>query len=318
MKIARTLLILSLFSLLFLSPPARAQDEPSAAWQVTKFDITVNISPGERALNSRALLSVRNVGRGAGSSIALRINPKAEIKAVSANESVAGFRAGDIRNDLQLIRITLPAQIAPGASVNIAVDYRLPVADNSGLAALSPVGSQFLPLSYWYPVHNVAASPRGADVTPFRLTINGASGETTVSSGKAQGASFEQPLNAQPFFLSGSWDVAEGTGEARGISAYLPKGASAEERKQADELIALASSARAFYSGLLGPALDAPIRLVTVRRGAGFSDAGVILLDAAAFRRSKVDALTAMQIAEALARIWIGGVASVRGEGGGV
>ncbi|HKR02795.1 MAG TPA: tetratricopeptide repeat protein [Pyrinomonadaceae bacterium] len=318
MKILRPFLALS-FCLLAATLNARAQDEPTAAWQITSFDITANAPAAtERALTARAQLTVRNVGRASGSTLTLRLSPKAEIKAASVGGSTATFRAGDIRNDLQLVRVTLPTPVAPGATLSVALDYRLPIGENSGLAAISPAGSQFLPLSLWYPAHNVVASPRGADVAPLRLTINGAGGDTVVSAGKANGSSFELPLNAQPFFLTGSWDVSEGAGEARGVSAYLPKGAGEEARKQADDLIALAASARSYFAGLLGPQPDVPIKLVAVRRGAGFNEGGTVLLDASAFRRPKMDAATALQIVEAVARMWIGGVAPVRGEGSGV
>ncbi|MBA2734720.1 MAG: hypothetical protein H0U54_17805 [Acidobacteria bacterium] len=318
MKIFRTSLILLFISLIYSI--AVAQDEPTAAWQVTKFDITASVpAANDRALTARALLTVRNIGRGAGSSLTLRINPKAEIKAASIGNATATFRAGDIRNELQLVRITLPTPVAPNTSVSVTLDYRLPVADNSGLAALSPAGSQFLPLSFWYPVHSSIASPRGADVAPIRLTINGVGSEQqVVSSGRGNGPAFDQTLNAQPFFLAGNWDVNNGSGDANGVSAFMPKGAGAEERKQADELIALATSARTFYAGLLGTAPDVPIKLVAVRRGAGFNEGGTVLLDAAVFRRTKIDAASALLISEAVARMWVGGIAPVRGEGFGV
>ncbi|HYG82821.1 MAG TPA: tetratricopeptide repeat protein [Pyrinomonadaceae bacterium] len=322
MNIVRAFLFLLFISLLY-TLPAAAQDEPTAAWQVTRFDITTTVPANERALAARAQLAVRNVGRGPGSSLTLRISPKAEVKAASVGDATATFRAGEIRNELQLVRLTLPAAVAPGASVNVALDYRLPLSGNTGYAALSPAGSQFLPqptepLSHWYPAHSTAASPRGPDVAPVRLTINGAGGDTVISSGKASGSSFEQTLNGQPFFLTGSWDASEGAGDARGVTAFIPKGAGDDARRRADELVALAAAARSYYASLLGPAPDVPVRLVAVRRGAGFSDGGTLLLDAAAFRRPKVDAMTALSIAESVARLWVGGVAPVRGDGGGV
>lgn len=317
MKIFRTFLILTFICLIFAK--AGAQDEPSAAWLVTRFDITATVPPAtERALTARSILTIRNIGRGAGSSLTLRISPKAEIKAVTAGDATATFRAGDVRNDLQLVRVTLPAAVAPGASINIALDYRLPVAENTGLAALSPAGSQFLPLSNWYPVHSSLASPRGVDVAPLRLTVNNAGGDMVVASGRGSGSTFDQMLKVQPFFLTGSWDASDGSGEATGVSAFLPKGAGEEVRQRATELIALAASARSFYAGLLGTAPDMPIKLVAVRRGAGFNEGGTVLLDAAAFRRPKMDAASALLIAEAVARMWVGGQAPVRGEGGGI
>ena len=314
------------FILICFASIASAQDEPRAAWQITKFDITASAPATERALTVRAQLMVRNVGRGAGTTLSLRINPKAEIKSASVGGSPATFRTAEesfkrqerVLLTLQRFTINLPAPVAPNGNVSVVVDYRLPITENSGLTAISPVGSQFLPASNWYPVASATYSLRGADVAPLRLSLSNTGGEITVASGKANGATFENALNAQPFFLSGNWDVSEGTGDARGVSAFLSKGAGAEERKQAEALMSLAASARSFYASLLGNAPDAPIRLVSVARGAGFNDAGTLLLDTAAFRRGKIDSATAMLIGEAVARLWVGGVAPVRSEGRGV
>lgn len=329
MKTLRLFLILSLFFSIELAPMVRAQDEPlaSAIWQVTKFDITVNAQTTERVLTARALLTARNVGRGTSSTLSLRISPRAEIKSVTVNDAPATFTAKEetrartestAASTLQRVTISLNTPAAPGTTLTAAVDYRLPVSENTSNAALSVAGSQFLPRSYWYPAANPPYALRGADVAPVRLTINGAGGDTVISSGRASGQTFEQTLFAQPFFLTGTWDMSEGAGEAKGVSAYMSKGAGADERKRADELIALAASARSFFAGLLGTAPDVPVRLVAVKRGAGFTEGGTILLDVAAFRRSKLDAVTALQIAEAMARLWVGGVAPVRGEGSGV
>jgi hypothetical protein len=305
------------------SPPIaiRAQDDARAAWQVTNFDITVNNPGADRALNARAVVSLRNVGRAAGSTLSLRLNSKAEIKSVTVGGAAASYHATpESRGGAQRVTITLPAAIAANENVSATMDYSLFVAENSGLAALSPIGAQFLPLSLWYPSANTPFAVRGADYAPFRLTITGANGVSSgVEKGGAGGNSvFEQTLNGQPFFVTGNWDRTDGAGNAKGISAFLPKGAGADERKQAEALIALASDARAYFASLLGPAPDIPLRLVAVTRGGGFDDAGTVLLGEGAFRRKKVDAVTALEITEAVARVWIGGEAPVRGEGHGV
>ena len=313
------LLLLCLLALAHASrPTALAQEEARAAWEVTRYDITVSAPPTERTLIARAIVRARNVGRGAGSTISLRLSPKAEVKAASAGDATTTFRATqESRGNLQRVSINLPTPVAPGSVVNIALDYRLPVEGNNGLTAISQTGAQFLPLSFWYPAANTPLSSRGADIAPYRLTVNATAGDMLVSSGKAAGQTFEQTLNAQPFFLTGSWDQSEGTGELAGISAWMPKGAGAEERKQAGALMGLAAAARSFYAGLLGPPPDAPVRLVAVDRGAGFNEGGTALLDAAAFRRTKIDATTALLISEAVARLWVGGATAIRGEGSG-
>jgi tetratricopeptide (TPR) repeat protein len=305
----------------FLSPASvRAQDEPRAAWQATNFDITVNSLGAELALNARAVVSLRNVGRGAGSTLSLRINAKAEIKSLSIGGATAAYRSiAEPRGGAQRLTITLPSPIGSNETVIVTVEYRLPLAENSGVAAISPVGSQFLPLSLWYPTANTPFAVRGADYAPFRVTVSGA---VAISSGTEKSANgnsiFEQSLNGQPFFVAGTWDRVDGSGSAKDITAFLPKGSGPDDRKQAEALIALANDARSFYAGLFGAAPAVPLRIIAITRGAGFDDAGTMLLGEGAFHRKKIDATTVVSIAEAVARIWIGADTPVRGEGHGV
>src|SRR5467141_3396505 len=264
---------------------ARAQDELRAAWQATNFDITVNGLGAERALNARAVVTLRNVGRGAGSTLSLRINSKAEIKSLSIGGATAAYKSlPESRGGAQRLTITLPSAIGPTESVIATVEYRLPVAENSGLAAISPVASQFLPISLWYPSANTPFAVRGADYAPFRLTVTGANAISSGTEKSAGGNSvFEQSLNGQPFFVAGTWDRVDGSGNAKDITAFLPKGSGEDERKQAEALIAFTNEARSFYAGLFGAAPGVPLRLVAVNRGAGFDDAGTLLLGEGAF-----------------------------------
>jgi tetratricopeptide (TPR) repeat protein len=312
--------LVSLISCFALFTSSRAQDEPRAAWLVTAFDITIPNLGAERALNARATITTRNVGRGAGSTLTVRINSKAEIKSVTVGSTTATYQSRpEPRGNSQRVTINLPSSVAPGQSVQATLEYRLPVTENTGIASLSATGSQFLPQSVWYPQVNNELSVRGADFAPFRLTINGAA---AVSSGVDKSAggnsAFDQPAYAQPFFITGAWDRVDGSASAKGVSAYLPKGADADQRKQAESLIALASDARSFYASLFGSAPDLPVRMISVTRGAGFEDAGTVLLGEGAFARKSVDSSTAMTVAEAVARLWIGADTPVRGEGHGV
>ncbi|MDQ2975894.1 MAG: tetratricopeptide repeat protein, partial [Acidobacteriota bacterium] len=216
--------------------------------------------------------------------------------------------------------VTLPSPVAANGSVVLSISYSIPVESNSGLAAISPIGSQFLPLSFWYPAPNTPFTVRGADTAPFRLVVNGSGviSSGVEKSGAGGSTVYEQALNAQPFFVQGDWDKVEGTAENKNITAFVQRGATPEERKQAEAIIAFAGNARTFYAGLLGAAPDVPIRMVSVRRGSGFNDGGTILLEPGAFRRTKLDSTTAMVVSEAVSRLWIGGQTAVRGEGGGL
>ena len=122
----------------------------------------------------------------------------------------------------------------------------------------------------------------------------------------------------QPFVVQGDWERVEGNGDGKNITAFVPRGATQDEKARAEAIISLTASARAYYASLLGPAPEVPIRLITVRRGAGFSDGGTILIEPGALRRSKVDSTTALVLSEAICRLWIGGQTAVRGEGGGL
>jgi Tfp pilus assembly protein PilF len=315
----RILLLLTL--ILCLAMQAGAQTTTATViWQVNSFDVSANVQQNERSLSAVATLNATNVGSGPGRTLTVRLNSKAVVKSVTAGGAAATFRPGtEPRGDLQRLEISLPASVAPNSSTTVAVTYVLPVESNTGLVAISPIATQVLPLSFWYPMPNTPYSVRGTDTAPFRLTVNL---PNAVSSGVEKtgpsGISFEQPLHGQPFFIQGDWDKLEGAADGKGVLVLLEKGATADERKRAEALIAFTAAARAFYGAALGPAPDVPLRLVSVRRGAGFSDGGTVLIDADTLRLPKLDAATALSIAEAVARLWIGGQVPVRAEGGGV
>lgn len=322
-------------SLAIVSSPiitATSQDEAVAAWRVLLYDLTVNLAPTERALNGRAVLSVRNIGTGIGRTLTLRMNPKAEIKSVTVstggNAQVNLTKRTDPQTKLQSAVISLASTpVAPGADFKITVDYRLLVEENSGVASIAPDDTQFLPDSFWYPTPNSPVSPRGIDTAPFRLTINTGNSGSAISAGSAgpagiaSGSAFDQPLSAQPFFLVGQWETIEltGTSQQGQISALLKQGATAAQRSQAQALMKITSDAVDFYKQLLGP-LPAvvPIRLVEINRGGGFGEAGLFLLGSGVFHRPKPDAATVMLIAELTAKLWIGNATRVSGQGSSV
>jgi tetratricopeptide (TPR) repeat protein len=318
----RTLaLFLTTIVLLVFSCSIVAQEEARAAWQITRFDITANVQQAERLLAATALLNATNVGRGTGSSFTFRINGKAAIKSVTVGGASANFRTvPESYGNLQRVTVTLPVPVATNGTVALNISYSLPVESNTGLAAISPIGSQFLPLSFWYPAPSTPYTPKGADAAPVRVVVSGVG---VISSGIEKPDSsgsviYDNPLNGQPFFLQGDWEKLEGTGDNNNVTAFLSLGSPAEDRKRAEAIIALAGNARTFYTGLLGTAPEIPIRLVSVRRGSGFDDSGTVLLESGAFHRARIDSTTALLISEALARLWIGGQTPVRGEGGAV
>jgi tetratricopeptide (TPR) repeat protein len=296
-----------------------AQDDtrPTATWQVVKYDIAATLPQADtdRNLTSKAKLDLKNVSSRPATTLTLRINQAAVVSTVTVNGTAVDFTKSEEKigtGSLQRIALRVPP-VQPEGSLSATIDYKIPVAENSGLHSLSPAGSQFLPLSFWYPTPNSWYFARGADYGPFRITVT-APGQTVVSSGVEASGGFDQKLPAQPFFLTGSWDTIN----ANGISVLVPKGAGAEEQKVAGELSSFASEAKAFVEGLLGPAPDVPIRLVAVRRAGGFTGGGTILIDDGVFRRGRLDSQTAMSVADAIAKVWLGNGVIVSGDGSGV
>src|SRR5689334_10368901 len=167
----RTLLLLAL--MLCLATHAGAQAPATVIWQVNSFDINANVQQTERSLNGVATINATNVGTGPGRTLTVRLNLKASVKSVTLGGATANFRQRqDPRPDLQQIEISLPASVAPNGTVSLTVNYVLPVESNSGLTAISPIATQFLPLSFWYPMPNTPYSARGADTAPFHLAVN--------------------------------------------------------------------------------------------------------------------------------------------------
>ncbi len=306
--------------ILSLCLPAGAQTEATVVWQVTKFDITANIQQPERTLNGTATINATNVGTAPGSTFTVRLNSKAKVTGAAVGGATSTFRStAEPRSELQRVITSLPGAVPPNGNINVTINYAFPVEANTGLAAISPIASQFLPLSFWYPMPNTPFTIRGVDTAPFRIAVNipnvVSSGVEKPGSGSV--TSFEQAIHGQPFFLQGDWERVEGTGDAQGIIAYVSKGASQDERKRAEAINAYAAAARTYFVSLFGNAPNTPVRIVGARRGVGFSDTGTVLVDAEVFKVAKIDAATALHIAETVARLWIAGQAPVRGEGSG-
>ena len=309
------------FALIFgcgLVASTSAQTGANATWRVQKYDLNVTLpQDNTRSVTVRAILGIKNVSSAPAGTLTLRISPGAEVNAVRINDAVADFSKSEEKitaaTSLQRVAVRF-GSIAPQAMLTASVDYKINLKENSGLSSFSPGGAEFLPLSFWYPTPNSWFFTRGADAAPVRLKVTAANGLTVVSSGVETAGIFEQKLNGQPFFLAGNWDVAN----LSGVSVYMPKGTSAEGQKRAADLAGLMTEARAFIGGMLGNGPDLPLRIVSSRRGAGFSNGGTVIVDEALFRRSKIDSLAAMNIAEAVAKLWLGNVISVTGEGNGV
>jgi tetratricopeptide (TPR) repeat protein len=315
-KFASAFLFAGLFACVCLKVSAQDTTRIGATWQVEKYDLSIQLPTAEadRNVSGKAKLDLRNVSSGPASSLTLRISSNATISSGLINGNAVEFSKATENlgaGTLQRISARIPA-VAPGAAVAVVIDYKLSIKDNSGLAAVAPSGSHFLPLSFWYPTPNSWYFARGADYAPTRIQVSGTVG--TVASGSEVSGVFEQKLFVQPFFVSVNWEKVS----ANGVDVFAPKEPDSEAKLRTSELAALAADAKAFFSSMLGPAPDVPLRIVSVRRGGGFASGGTVLVDEAVFRRPKIDSLTAMNVAEAVARLWVADPQRMSGDGSGV
>ena len=303
-----------------LGTTAFAQVGANATWRVQKYDIVATLPQDAkmRTVGVKAVLSLKNVSGAPASSLTLRISMLAEVTAVRINDSVADFGKSEEKinpaTSLQRIAVRF-GSVAPSAPLTATIEYKLNLKENTALAAVTPNGAQFLPLSFWYPTPNSWFFTRGADTAPFNVAVVGTSNDfITSGERRSKDMAYEQKLNGQPFFVTGSWDETN----ISGVSVYVPKGIGTDGSKRAAELAALMSDAKTYMSGVLGTAPVVPFRIVASRRGTGFSNAGTVIVDESVFRRSKIDSLTAMNVVEAVAKVWLGGSVSVTGDGNGV
>jgi len=297
---------------------ASGQTQGGAVWQVERYDIDVTLPQTVEGRDSaiRAALVVKNVSTGPASTLTLRISPFAKVTAVSVNGASHDFSGGEEKltanRTLQRVILRLPS-VRPSGSVKIEVAYTFSIKDNGDAAVFSPPASHLLPLAFWYPTPTNWFYSRGGDFAPFTVRVNGQTGKQIVSSGASSASgSFETKAASQPFFAVGDWAVAE----ISGVSVYLPKSAGETGKARAGELAAALSGAKAFAEKFLGASPNVPLRIVAVRRGAGFADAGVVFVDEAVFRRPKLDAATVQNLAESAAKLTL--AAKARDDGFGV
>jgi len=313
-----TYLFTAISTVLILSAAAFAQADTrsSTTWQVLSYDITVDLPASGRDIPIKAALSIKNVSGRPATSLTLRISQSATVSTVNIGGSNADFTKGEEKTgpatSLQKLSIR-PSTVAAGGTMQVVVDYKMTVKDNNGLASLTPVNAQFLPMSFWYPTPTSWFYPRGGDSAPFKITISGG-GETMVSTGTSSGNSFSTTKATMPFFASGSWDMVN----ASGVAVYTPKGSGTETAKRAGEIAALFSEARTYMAGVFGTTPDVPLRIVGLRRGAGYSNCGTVYIDESAFSRPVIDVQTAVSLSEAAARIWLGCSVTATGDGYGV
>ncbi|QQS41613.1 MAG: tetratricopeptide repeat protein [Acidobacteriota bacterium] len=293
------------------------QGRLALTWEVVKYDITTTL-PADfrtgRELDVDATLTIKNISRNPASTVSLRISDQAAVSSVAAGGAAADFRSSPETTSgarpLQRTVVSVPS-VAPGGNIVVAVKYKLAVRENDGLAALSYAGSQFLPFSFWYPTPTSWFYTGGADFAPVKIKINGGG----LSAGTGSNGSFDLSLNGQPFFVAGQYEERTVNGV---VIAYPRRGTSQVSPGRLNRLAEIATKADAFISSRLGSSLEAPLKIICVKRGSGFADSGTMLVDDSVLVREKPDSSAVQTIVEGIAKSHLGNVISVSGDGYGV
>ena len=299
--------------------PLIASAQIKLTWKVEQFEIS-SVLPSDysadRDLDVTAKLRLRNQSARGFSRVTLRINEAAKIESVTANGTVADFRLGTEKlsetQNLQKVQIRVPS-VTAGSTVEVTVKYKFKVDANSGLNALSPGASQFLPYSYWYPAPTSWFFPEGADRAPVNISVEGVGNRKLVAAGEGVGNKFSAPVSGMPFFATGNWNVTE----SEGVFVYAPKSKGVISSR-VTEMAALAAEAKLYVESLAGKKIDVPVRIVGVSRGSGFSENGTVFVDRGAFMSGSLDSKTAVAITEAVSKAMFGNVIEVRGRAYGV
>ena len=294
-----------------------SHSQVSQTWQVEKYDIAVKHPEGgdTRAIDVIAKLKLRNIGSTSASSLTLRLAMDAEVSQAMVGGEIRDLNRSQERVGaamLQRIQMRL-APIRPGEVIEAEVSYRLKIQENSSLSSFSGQSSQFLPLSFWYPTPNSWFFTRGADYAPTKISFSGDSRRTFLSSGLSSGSEFKSELNVQPFFVSGNWEKLE----VGGAELFVQRGITSDEKRLAESILSTAIDARRFMAEKLGWTPTEKIRIISVRRGGGFSSGGTVLLDDSVLRRGVIDSQTFMSLSEAIAKMFLSDGMRITGDGHG-
>ncbi len=112
-----------------LAGAATAQDAEREAVTFTAFDMDVHLRPAEHQMAARAVVTVRNDGKAALARIPLQISSSLNWERILVNGKDALFQVAVLNSDadhtgqLREAAVSLPAPLAPGATLSIDATY---------------------------------------------------------------------------------------------------------------------------------------------------------------------------------------------------
>ncbi len=301
--------------------------------EVDRYNITARIDLNTSTLETRAALTVSNLGQTPKSRLYFRLNKLAKVTSATVNGASAKVDTSDDRRvtALSQVIVTPASPLAPGAKATVEISYNIQVPESTVLTAVDPGEVVMTPDSVWFPMPSTMFTIYGATTAPFTLTVTAPSGMRAASSGafksEGQNISFDQTLNSLPFLIASGFDQPESSDQGGvKLGIFVQQSADAAETAKANPASTLAREqvARlrdesghiiAFLTKTLGPPpTGATFNIISSARLGSLAVSGAVVLSERVFRQSTLDAGTIELLADAIARSWIDGRVRLRGQ----
>lgn len=297
--------------------------------EVDRYAINVRIDTAATAIDTRASVSISNLGQSAKTRLFFRLTKLAKISSVTVNGAPAQFEVSEDRrvNTLNQVAVSSSVSVEAGGKATVDFNYRIEVVDSTTVASIYAGEVFLLPDLVWVPMPSTMFTLYGATTAPFTLTATApaVSGFRVASAGtlKAEGQNFtfEQSLNSFPFIVAGIYDQPA-TFDHGGIKVEIfqqPGIVTSAENNSGTTIAALLGDETRriidYFTKTFGP-LPAGLtfRIISSARAAAVAVPGAIILSEEVMRQDTLDALTIERLADSIARMWIDGRVRLRGQ----
>ena len=325
--------VCSLLFVIAIASVAAAQEV-----EVEKYNVNVRVDVTQNALDVRAAVTITNLAQTPKPKLYFRLAKSAKVSAATVGGAPAQFELTEDRRVTTLNQVALTPRnaVAPGASAEVEVSYRLEAAESSPLLAVYAGEVLVVPETTWVPMPWTHFTLYGPATAPFTLSVTVPAGLRVAAPGSAKSDAnqtfvFEQALNSLPFFVASSYDapaaaehggvklevltqtglvsVATDGGTSSGGSSPSPVTGS-QPARMLDECGRIID----FLTRVLGPPpAGTSLRIISSARAGNIAVPGALVLNEQAFRQDTLDATTIELLADALARTWVNGRVRVRG-----
>jgi len=301
--------------------------------EVDRYNINARIDTAASAVDVRAAVSISNLAQSPKPKLYLMLTRLAKVTGATVNGAAATFdTVADRRvTTLNQIVITPQSPVEAGAKATVELSYRIEAPESTPLIHVYPGEVLLTPESVWVPMPSTMFTLYGSTTAPCTVTLSTTSsggGFRGLSSGaikgEGQGATFEQPLNSLPLLVAGSFDqpISADRGGIKveifvqpGLVAVTANSKPADPRANIARLSEEAGRVIEFLTRTLGPPpAGAVFRIISSARAGNLAEPGVLVLNEQVFRRDTLSSGVVEVLADAVARMWVGGRVRLRGQ----